>query len=115
MLALGNQVISSQLSPEENSAISLPQSLFQNLNRTNSGNIGVFFGLYEMATLFPVSGGNIDSTAPSQLQVCSQVLAATVGQNMTIRDLEEPITAVLRLQIKEGMVSLSQVMLFRCL
>ena len=106
MLASGDQV--AQVIPGQPSlqqdidAISLPQSLFQTIN--NSANIGVFYGLYETATLFPVGRGNTDKSAPRQIQVCSRVLATTVGQNITILNLEEPVTVMLRLQEKEGMV-----------
>lgn len=105
VLGSGNQVaqmVSGQVSMQQDiDAISLPQSLFQKLNN-NSANIGVFYGLYETATLFPV--GNTDTSAPRQLQVCSRILATTVGQNVTIENLEEPVTVTLRLQDKEGMV-----------
>ena len=97
------QMIPRQLSVQQDiDAISLPQSLFQTLN--GSANIGVFYGLYETATLFPVSRGNTNTSAPRQLQVCSHVLATTVGQNITVQNLVEPVTVTLRLQEKEGMV-----------
>ena len=106
VVASGNQVaqtITGQVSMQQDiDAISLPQSLFQILN--DSANIGVFYGLYETATLFPAGGGNTDTSAPRQLQVCSRVLATTVGRNVTIQNLEEPVTVTLRLRDKEGMV-----------
>lgn len=88
---------------QRDAAISLPQSLFQMIN--NSDDIGVFFGVYEMATLFPVGEANTASDPSRQFQVCSNVVAATVGQNTSIQNLEEPVTVVLRLQTKQGMVS----------
>ena len=99
-----NQMMPDQLSQKQNAVVSLPQSLFKSLNFNNSENVGVFFGIYETANLFPVGGRTADSNAPRQARVCSQVLAATVGENTTIQNLEEPVTVVLRLQIKEGMV-----------
>ena len=106
MLASGDQVaqvIPGPLSLQQNiDAISLPQSLFQTIN--DSANIGVFYGLYETATLFPVSPRNTDGSAPRQTQVCSRVLATTVGQNVTIVNLKEPVVVTLTLQDKEGMV-----------
>lgn len=95
--------MSGQLSPQQDAAIILPRSLFQMINDSDS--VGVFFGLYEMATLFPVGGGNADSNAPRQTQVCSQVLTATVGQSVSLQNLEQSVTVVFRLQDKEGMVS----------
>ena len=97
--------MSGQLSPEQDAAISLPDSLFQVVN--DSGNVGVFFGLYQTSILFPVGGGSTDSNAPRQPQVCSQVLAATVGQNMSLQNLEQSVTVTFRLQEKEGMVRMN--------
>ena len=102
VLASGDQVMPGQLSLQQDVAISLPESLFQMIN--DSTNVGVFFGLYERATLFPVGGGSTDNSALRQAQICSRVLAATVGQNMNLQNLEQPITVVLRLQDKDGMV-----------
>lgn len=92
-----------QLSSQQDAAVNLPRSVFQQIN--DSENVGVFFGRYEAATLFPVEGRSaISNTARRQAQVCSRVLAATVGQNVSIQNLEEPVTVLLRLQSKEGMV-----------
>ena len=101
-----------QLSSEQDAAINLPQSVFQQIN--DSENVGVFFGRYEAATLFPVDRGNIASSVRRQAQVCSRVLAATIGQNVSIQNLEEPVTVLLRLQSKEGMVRQSKVQQIRC-
>ena len=103
-----DQTMPLQLSLQQDVAINLPGSLFQQVN--DSENVGVFFGRYEAATLFPISGGNTDSSAPRQAQVCSRVLAATVGQNVSIQNLEEPVTVLLRLQNKEGMVRMDEIL-----
>ena len=94
-----------QLLPQQDAAISLPASLFK---RITSANVGVFFGLYKNATLFPVDGEKADNSASRRTQVGSQVLAATVGQNVSLQNLAqtESVTVVLRLQYKEGTVSL---------
>ena len=93
-------------SPEINSTIRLPASLFQRVkDRANNAYVGVFFGRYETATLFPVGGASVNSSAPRQIQVCSQVLAATVGQNTNLQNLEQSVTLMFRLQSKEGVVS----------
>lgn len=93
-----------QLLPEQTAAISLPGSLFQQIdNRTN---IGVFFALYNSSVLFPVNGGgNIDSSFPRRTAVGSRVLAATVGPGLVFQNLTEPVTIVFRLQPAEGQVS----------
>ena len=103
LLLSNNQMTPGLLSPQQNAAISLPQSLFQMIN--NSDDIGVFFGVYETATLFPVGEANIASDPSRQFQVCSNVVAATVGQNMSIQNLEDSVTVVLRLRTKQEMVS----------
>ena len=69
----------------------------------------MFFGFYDNATLFPIGGTSTDSSAPRQPQVCSHILAATVGQNIDLRDLnpEESVTLTFRIEDKlPGVVSL---------
>lgn len=95
-----------QLTPDQDAAINLPQSVFQQVN--DSENVGIFFGRYEAATLFPVDGGTATIGARREAQVCSRVLAATVGQNVSIQNLEQPVTVLLRLQDKEGMVRINE-------
>lgn len=109
----GGQVIETenmtgQLLPEQQAIINLPASLF---NRITTPNVGMFFGFYKNATLFPVGGASTDSSVPRQPQVCSNILAATVGQNIEsdLRDLnsEESVTLTFRLEDKlPGVVSL---------
>ena len=85
--------------------VSLPPSLFQMIN--SSTNVGVFYGIYNSSTLFPVAAlqGN-DTSADRQPQVVSNVVAVTVGQNdMTFENLSQPVTIVLGLQKEQGMVS----------
>ena len=87
----------------EGTGIELPASLFQRLGDQLSG-VGIFFGLYETATLFPTGGANSDSESRTT-EIYSQVLAATVGQNLTIQNLESPITISFKPQNLEGKVS----------
>lgn len=84
----------------EKAAIHLPPSLFSEI----VGNVGMFFGLYETATLFPTSG---QSSEGKEIRVISPVLAATVSQNLNIANLEEPVTAAFKSvsTIEEGEVS----------
>ena len=64
--------------------------------------VGIFFGLYETATLFPTGGTTSDSMTT---EIYSQVLAATVGQNLTIQNLEPPVIISFKPQKLEGKVS----------
>ena len=95
-----DQTMPGQLSPQQDAAIRLPPSLFEELN--SLPNVGVFFGRYETSTLFPVRRA---SNNGRQTQVGSQVLAATVGQNLRLQNLSEPVTVTLKLQSREGLVS----------
>ena len=89
-----------RLPPEQNAAIRLPTSTFARIK--DQRDIGVFVGYYESATLFPV---NSPSDALRQAQVCSNIIAATVGQNMSIENLEEAVTIAFRLENKADMVN----------
>ena len=100
-----------QLSPQQDVVIRLPPSLFQTIS--GSANLGVFFGRYERATLFPVGRRMSESNNSRQMQVCSQVVAATVGRNMQLQNLEQPIIVTLRLQTKQGNVS--SLMMISCM
>ena len=85
--------------------ISLPLSLFQTINGIT--NVGVFYGIYNSSTLFPVAAlQENDTNADRQTQVVSNVVAVTVGQvDMTFENLPQPVTIVLGLQKEKGMVS----------
>ena len=63
----------------------------------------MFFGLYKTATLFPVSEQGSEGR---EMRVISRVLAATVGQNLNISNLNEPVTVVFKplSTIEEGEV-----------
>ena len=103
MLAPGDAVKAGQLSPDQTAAISLPASLFQQID--NRSTVGIFFALYNTSVLFPVgaeSAVNID--VGRRTEVGSQVLAATVGPGLIFQNLPEPVTLVLKLQIAEGQV-----------
>ena len=88
----------------EGTGIELPASLFQRLKLGDPlmSSVGIFFGLYETATLFPTGGTTSDSRIT---EIYSQVLAATVGQNLTIQNLESPVTISFKPQKLEGKVS----------
>ena len=94
-----------ELSPQQESAISLPASLFKRFDDHDT--VGVVFAVYESATLFPVEKRNSDVTvAGKQTAVGSQVVAATVISSSELIDLEEPIVIIFRLQIAPNMVSI---------
>ena len=94
-------VIPGQLSQGQDAAISLPSSLFKTIDSSKNTNIGMFFGFYDTAILFPVSQESTESDGNEAMQrrVCSHVLAATVGRDIDIRNLgpEENVTISFRL------------------
>ena len=88
-----DQVIADQLSPQQNAAIIIPASLFQTSNSTN---VGAFFGIYERGTFFPAGGRNASNlTSGREIQLHSNVLAATVGQNT---NFTQSVKVLFRLQ-----------------
>ena len=94
-----DQTMPGQFSSQDDVAVRLPPSLFERLRRR--ANVGVFFGRYEAATLFPVRGETVNSESSRRERVvCSNVVAATVGENMRLQNLEQPVTLALRLQNK---------------
>ena len=68
-------------------AVSLPTSLFELINGRASSSL--VFAHYNESTLFPIDGGNsMNSSAPRQTVIGTDILAATVvGETFT--DLEE--------------------------
>ena len=86
----------------EGTAIDLPASLFERLGNLKLTSVGIFFGLYETASLFPV--GETNSTSRTT-EIYSQVLAATVGQNLTIQNLKQPVIVSFKPQNIEGKVN----------
>ena len=101
MLGSEDQVEPGQLSPQLDAAVSLPATLFEQID--DRDNIGIFFAWHEVSTLFPI-GGNPSST-PRKASVGSHILAATVGPGINFQNLDEPVTILLRLQITNGNVS----------
>ena len=85
---------------QRDAAVDLPASLFHKLDDRTS--IGIFFGLYETASLFPIGGKN---SSLRTTELYSQVLAVTVGKNLTIQNLEHPIVVLFKTHNKEGRVS----------
>ena len=104
MLGPADQVEPGQLSPQLDAAISLPASLFEQID--DRDNVGVFFALHEASTLFPV-GGDFSGTFNSsrKTSVGSHILAATVGPGINFQNLDKPVTILFRLQITKGNVS----------
>ena len=103
LLGPGDQVEPGELSPELDAAISLPASLFQQIN--DRLNVGIFFAHYEIPNLFPVAGERDGSSLPRQTVVGSDIIAATVGPGLNFQNLDEPVTILLRLQIANETVS----------
>ena len=92
----------SQFSSQDDAAVRLPPSVFEMIRQ--QANVGVFFGRYEAATLFPIRAESVNNQTLRERLVCSQVIAATVGENVRVQNLEQPVTLALRLQSKSGMV-----------
>ena len=86
-------VMPGQLQPEQDAAVNLPASLFQEID--NHTTIGIFFALYDRPTLFPVNRES--SVHSNETNVGSRVLSITVGPGLNFQDLEYNITIVLRL------------------
>lgn len=102
MLAPGDAVKAGQLLPGQTAAISLPASLFQQID--NRSTVGIFFALYNTSVLFPVDAGSAIDVDVRRTEVGSHVLAATVGPGLIFQNLPEPVTLVLQVQIAEGQV-----------
>ena len=101
MLGSEDQVEPGQLSPQLDAAVSLPATLFEQID--DRDNIGIFFALHEASTLFPI--GRNPSSTPREASVGSYILATTVGPGINFQNLDEPVTILLRLQITNGNVS----------
>ena len=86
----------SQLSQQEEAAISLPASLFELID--NQTTVGVFYAFYKLPTLFPIARETQLIDDVIQTQVGTPVIASTVvSDNVTFDDLSEPVTVLLRL------------------
>jgi hypothetical protein len=85
----------------EGTGIELPGSLFEQLDDQLTS-VGIFFGLYETASLFPTGGTTSTSRT---IEIYSQIVAATVGQNLTIQNLEPPVKISFEPQKIDGRVS----------
>lgn len=94
-LADRDQHAPEQLAPEEDAVINLPPSLFRQI--VNRSTVGLFFVLYNDATLFPVGERNTNNARLAQTRIGSSVLAATVGEGFRFENLEENVTLALRL------------------
>ena len=95
------------LAPEEITTAFLSPSLFEQFESdAGSGEVGIFFSLYESSSLFPIAReSDTPTTAESEndggimSQVGSPVVAATVsaGGRTEFPDLTDPVIVVLRL------------------
>ena len=94
----GNTNIST-LNEDETAAAFLPPSLFRNI--TNLENIGSFYAVYNMGTLFPITDTAQGTNASAATVVGSPVLAATIGSGLNFSGLEDPVRILLRLNEME--------------
>ena len=98
-LADGEQVIPGGLATQEVAAIRIPASLFQrieNVSETRDASVGVFFAVYDVPSLFPLSPANEEN---KNRTVGSRILAATVGSGFDFSNLDEPVSIALRLTL----------------
>ena len=84
-------VTTTTLPEDQDASISLPPSLFAELE--NATEVGVGFTFYETAALFPLPEGS-----PSNLTIGSSVIGALVG-GQSFSDLRDPVTIFLRLTL----------------
>ena len=85
-------------------SVSLPPSLFQKINDTDTNSTGLVFTLYEKSTLFPV-GRKAMSTGlahTTTTQVGTNIIVATVGRDVVFEDLQDPVTIILQLEGKNN-------------
>ena len=101
MLGPGDQFEDNDLSYQLDAAISLPPSLFQRIN--NHDTVGIFFAFYKISSLFPVSGEVVNTS--SVRRKTSHIIAATVGPDIYLKKLDEPVIILLRLPVNESSVS----------
>ena len=97
MLGSGSQVTSGELPSQQNAAIILPVSLFEDIKLPS---VGAVFGIYESTNLFPVAGTDYNETIVTETG--SQILSATVGNDsIDLENLHEPVSVTLRLNIND--------------
>lgn len=81
----------SPVTESQDASISLPSSLFTELELGNATRVGMGFTFYETAAMFPLPEGS-----PSGLTVGSPVIGALVaGQSFS--DLQDPVVILLPL------------------
>ena len=98
-LVESEEVTPGRLAPREVAAIRLPASLFQRIEngpQTPGGSVGVFFAVYDVPSLFPLSPANEEN---ENRTVGSRILASTVGPGFDFSNLGEPVSIVLRLTL----------------
>ena len=81
-------------------SVSLPPSLFQQINDTDTNSTGLVFTLYKKSTLFPV-GRKAMSTGlahATTTKVGTNIIAASVGRDIPFENLQDPVTIILQLE-----------------
>ena len=81
----------STITESQDASISLPPSLFAELELVNTTIVGMGFTFYEMATLFPLPEGS-----PFDPTIGSPVIGALVA-DQSVSDLQDPVVISLRL------------------
>ena len=96
-VSAGNGTITT-LPEDQDAAISLPPSLFAELDLVNTTEVGIGFTFYETAALFPLPEGS-----PSNLTIGSSVIGALVG-GQSFSDLQDPVIILLHLTSQVCMI-----------
>ena len=80
-------------------SVSLPPSLFKQINDTDTNSTGLVFTVYQKLALFPVSRkASSNSMVDTITEVDTNIIAAIVGRNIAFENLQDPITIILQLE-----------------
>ena len=84
-------------------SISLPPSLFKQINDTDTNSTGLVFIVYRKSTLFPVGRNTSSSNMANTItQVGTNIIATNVGRDIVFENLQDPVTIMLQLRYKKN-------------
>ena len=82
-------------------SISLPPSLFKQINEMDATSTGLVFTVYRRSTLFPVGRirkASSNSMADTIAEIDTNIIAASVGRDAEFENLQDPVVIILRLE-----------------
>ena len=82
-------------------SVSLPPSLFKQINDTDTNSTGLVFTVYQKSTLFPV-GRKASSSNKAKTKIGTNIIAASVGRDVAFENLQDPVTIILQLESKNN-------------